>query len=314
MLEQQVSGCQLPLGAPQQQLQQLPMQLRINIMPPALHNDQAGIQVSSSMQAQPWQQAQQLEQVQHWAAPGMQDSNAQQLSPQYQLPSPHATVSWGGSVLQQQQQEGKQGSWPADVHQQQQAAEQQQQQHMLHDTAQQPPVYLTGQQPMYQHQQQQHQQLSQQQESGQSPEGVYVTPVHTSQQRARSQGTPPAAVPVGMTPGSAPGYYSSTPPTATSPLSAPPAGMYNWPAGFFSPASCWSIPSAEQFAAMSAAAAAHSTASCSSGNMGMFNVVKKYKRAKALLQVRAVAVLCAVANVQAPGTNTVLRMSGQSFC
>lgn len=49
------------------------------------------------------------------------------------------------------------------------------------------------------------------------------------------------------------------------------------------------MPTAEQFAAMSAAA--HSTASCSMqstgsySNLGLFNVVKKYKRAKALLQV-----------------------------
>jgi hypothetical protein len=283
MLEQQVSRCQLLVD--QQQLQQLPVQLRINIMPPALHNDQAGIQVSSSMQAQPWQQAQHLEQMQHWVMPGTQASNPQQLLPHCQVTSPHESVSWGGPGLHQQHQEGKRASWPSDL-QQQQAAEQQQ--NMLHHAAQQEPFGFANVQPMCQQQQQQ--QLLQQQKSGQpleqqSPEGVYVTPAHTSQQRAHSQGTPPAAVPMGVTPGSAPEYYSGTPPVATSPLSAPPAGMYNWPAGFFSPASCWSIPTVEQFAAMSAAAAAHSTVSCSSGNMGMFNVARKYKRAKALLQV-----------------------------
>jgi hypothetical protein len=82
--------------------------------------------------------------------------------------------------------------------------------------------------------------------------------------------------------------------------------MYNWPAGFFSPASCWSMPTAEQFAAMSAAAAAHSTVSCSSGNMGMFNVVKKYKRAKALLQVRTVTA--------STGIDTMLPMFRLSLC
>lgn len=250
MLEQQASGCQVQVDP--QQLQQLPVQLRINIMPPSRQHEQAEVQVSSSMQAQHMQHMQQLDPAQHWGLPGIDGNDMQQLPQHYQAPSQRTS-----------------SPWPRSEPQQQQAAFGQQQQVFQHTMQQQQPL--------------------QQQEPGQSfaqqsPEGVFVTPVHTSQQRTRMQGTPPSAV-LAASPCSAPGQYSGTPPAAHSPLSAPPPGMYNWPAGFFSPASCWSMPTAEQFAAMSAAAAAHSTVSCSSGNMGIVNVVKKYKRAKTLLQV-----------------------------
>jgi hypothetical protein len=81
---------------------------------------------------------------------------------------------------------------------------------------------------------------------------------------------------------------------------------HNWgvPAAFLSPMSCWSLPSPQQLAALSAAAAAaaagsggggtppascslQSAGSCSS--LGASHVVRKYKRAKSLLQV---GVLC----------------------
>jgi hypothetical protein len=226
-MEQQIDAAQL------QQLQQLPVQLRINIMPPSLQQQE---QAAAAAQ----QAAQQLEH-QQWGP----DGSMQQLSPQHRT---HTQMGWGGLDPGQQQQ--------------------------------QPPL--------------------EQQQSGQTTDGgVYVTPQHNSaQQRSRMQGTPPAAMRgASASPCSAPGQhsYSGTPPAPQSPLSAPPPGMYNWPAGFFSPASCWSVPTVEQFAAMSAAAAAHSTVSCGSGGVGMVNVVKKYKRAKALLQVCAApccAVLC----------------------
>lgn len=212
---------------------QLPVQLRINIMPPSLQQEQAA---SSSMQAQQQEQ-------QQWG----RDGSMQQLPAQHQ--HAHTQMGWGGLEPQQQQQQ------------------------QLHSF-----------QP----------QLEQQQSGHTTDAGVYVTPLHnSSQQRSRMQSTPPAAVWASASPCSAPGHsYSGTPPAAQSPLSAPPPGMYNWPAGFFSPASCWSVPTVEQFAAMSAAAAAHSTVSCGSGGVGVVNVVKKYKRAKALLQV--CAVLCCV--------------------
>jgi hypothetical protein len=235
----------------------------------------------------------QLEQLQ-WgsnspapAATPSEDFSLQQ-QPQQNWGQVQHAITWGGASTQQQQQqqqEARRASWPSDVQFQQQhpvLAQQRQLQPQIltayqHTQQQQDHV----QQQQQAQQQEQQQALLEQQQQQQQPDGAaFVTPLPSAQQRSRSQGTPPAAV-LATSPCSAPGHFSATPPG----LSPMPSGMYQWPAGFFSPASCWSMPTAEQFAAMSAAAAAHSTVSCSSGSMGMFNVVKKYKRAKALLQV-----------------------------
>lgn len=278
-----------------QDLQQLPVQLRINIMPHKLQSDQVPVQVSSCMPTH--QHQQQLEHVQQWMAPSNNMQQVQQPAQQYHVMQQQASSDWGISALHSHEHGAGYAFWPGSSQQQRQQADGQLQGQMQQPAHQQihqqqpsmgPQQQQLQQQQPQQQQQQERQQSHQQQVQHNPGSDVHVTPMQTAQQQSRLQGTPPAAV-LAASPGSAPGHSARPASASPSPMSAPPVGMYSWPAGYFSPPGCWSVPTAEQFAAMSAAAAAHSTASLHSssslGNLGIVNVVKKYKRAKSLLQV-----------------------------